>query len=133
MVYQTLQKFSFCRCGQLILVISSHANLMIACLNCSNFCWVYSYFTVSSILQDAISVWYAQLNNLHSWCLVQVADSTQVVVTSSNAEAMSFVNTAFWDPSNQIAVVCSLIMYAGALIIVNACCACTISYIWVYS
>jgi len=31
------------------------------------------------------------------------ADSTQVVVTASNAGAVRFVNTAFWGPSNHIA------------------------------
>ena len=41
--------------------------------------------------------------------VVQYADSTQVVVTSSNAGSVSFVNTAFWGPSNQVAVVCNFI------------------------
>ena len=35
----------------------------------------------------------------------QYADSTQVLVTSSNAGSVSFVNSAFWGPSNQIAKV----------------------------
>ena len=38
---------------------------------------------------------------------LQYSDSTQVLVTSSNAGSVSFVNSAFWGPSNQIAKVIS--------------------------
>ena len=37
--------------------------------------------------------------------IFQYADSTQVLVTSSNAGSVNFVNSAFWGPSNQIAKV----------------------------
>jgi len=37
--------------------------------------------------------------------LLQYADSTQVVVTSSNTGSITFTNSAFWGPSNQIAKV----------------------------
>lgn len=37
--------------------------------------------------------------------LIQYADSTQVVITSTNEGAVSFTNSAFWGASNQIAKV----------------------------
>ena len=45
--------------------------------------------------------------------LLQYADSTQVVVTSSNAAALTIVNSVFFGSSNQVAVVC--ILYTGNL------------------
>ena len=38
-------------------------------------------------------------------CFLQYADSTQVVITAANKGAVSFSNSAFWGPANQIAKV----------------------------
>ena len=46
----------------------------------------------------------ASIYNIVFICL-QYADSTQVLVTSSNAGSVSFLNVAFGGPSNQIAKV----------------------------
>ena len=47
---------------------------------------------------------------LYLCVLWQYADSTQVVVAAGNTGAVSFTNSAFWGPSNQIAKVSNILM-----------------------
>lgn len=63
-----------------------------------------------SSLIFAYSILKSGLNSLFSYYFIifQYADSTQVLVTSSNAGSVTFVNSAFWGPSNQIAKVSTI-------------------------
>jgi len=65
----------------------------------------------ASILVEAADPWGILITNgeftsfVDSNFGVQKADSTQVIVTGSNSGSVRFVNSAFWGPSNQIAIV----------------------------
>ena len=89
-----------------------------ACISCTPIKVMYMYVTVTvSIISTYVHVQLSRctdkkylvtllLPHLQLRCTsMQYADSTQVVITSTNEGAVSFTNSAFWGPSNQIAKV----------------------------